>query len=577
MRFLVIACIVVLTVATVPTSVADTNSDHHWNGYVLDRVTVSNHVLINQNYDYYSLQTGNPDVVVVAFIFTTCPDVCPVITSNLIQAEKQLDDVDYQFISITVDPATDSPAVLREYMEDYGATWPHLTAELEDLEMVWKDFGISVLTEEIENHEHEDSNAHNHESSDDSTVMVVMPDGETSSHEVIPTGLDQLTASAYQEDWIINSSYSTWGTFVSGINNDDAPSDYSWWWELHSWNESSNSWNSADVGIDSIDVGHLAFAPNSTDDIAIPTPQSDNDTFVIVQSDGASEISELSEINAWHMSLGALDSFVAADSDWGHYMTTINGIEAPADYSWWWQLHYWDEGTESWNESSVGMDMLVDKQHIVWAPNSTSDDSIPAPDSYMIHKLGVVYPDGNYALFDNKYFDTNNISAMKHTIQTLENNDVELMTSGADVTSINSIESEYELYMWHDMGSFSHWMSTSDSANESMLIDDASHYAWVANGQDADNLPSPLVDPEEEKNETSTSHSTQTFILDADWKPKVVFVGYDWDVDLFVEDVRRAANLKSGPGDSDNGLPGFSAVTVITGLGLAIFASSRED
>ena len=577
MRFLVIACIVVLTVATVPTSVADTNSDHHWNGYVLDRVTVSNHVLINQNYDYYSLQTGNPDVVVVAFIFTTCPDVCPVITSNLVQAEKQLDDVDYQFISITVDPATDSPAVLREYMEDYGATWPHLTAELEDLEMVWKDFGISVLTEEIENHEHEDSDAHNHDSSDDSTVMVVMPDGETSSHEVIPTGLDQLTASAYQEDWIINSSYSTWGTFVSGINNDDAPSDYSWWWELHSWNESSNSWNSADVGIDSIDVGHLAFAPNSTDDIAIPTPQSDNDTFVIVQSDGTSEISELSEINAWHMSLGALDSFVAPDSDWGHYMTTINGIEAPADYSWWWQLHYWDEGTESWNESSVGMDMLVDKQHIVWAPNSTSDDSIPAPDSYMIHKLGVVYPDGNYALFDNKYFDTNNISAMKHTIQTLENNDVELMTSGADVTSINSIESEYELYMWHDMGSFSHWMSTSDSANESMLIDDASHYAWVANGQDADNLPSPLVDPEEEKNETSTSHSTQTFILDADWKPKVVFVGYDWDVDLFVEDVRRAANLKSGPGDSDNGLPGFSAVTVITGLGLAIIASSRED
>ena len=147
------------------------------------------------------------------------------------------------------------------------------------------------------------------------------------------------------------------------------------------------------------------------------------------------------------MSLGALDSFVAPDSDWGHYMTTINGIEAPADYSWWWQLHYWDEGTESWNESSVGMDMLVDKQHIVWAPNSTNDDSIPAPDSYMIHKLGVVYPDGNYALFDNKYFDTNNISAMEHTIQTLENNDVELMTSGADVTSINSIESEYELYM----------------------------------------------------------------------------------------------------------------------------------
>ena len=85
MRCLVLSVVTLLAMSTIPTITAG-GSDKHWNGYVLDRSSVKNHVLIDQNYDYYSLQTGSHDVVVVAFIFTTCPDVCPVITSNLIQA-----------------------------------------------------------------------------------------------------------------------------------------------------------------------------------------------------------------------------------------------------------------------------------------------------------------------------------------------------------------------------------------------------------------------------------------------------------------------------------------------------------
>ena len=72
----------------------------------------------------------------------------------------------------------------------------------------------------------------------------------------------------------------------------------------------------------------------------------------------------MDELNAWHMSIGALDSFVAPDSDWGHYMTTIDEVEAPADYSWWWALHYWEETNESWMVSDVGMDS--------WSASNTS-------------------------------------------------------------------------------------------------------------------------------------------------------------------------------------------------------------
>ena len=575
MRWLALSIVTLLAVSTLPTGIAG-EQNHHWNGYVLDRKSIPNHVMVNQDYDYYSLHTGDHDVVVVAFIFTTCPDVCPLITNNLIQAEKQLEDVDYQFISITVDPATDSPAVLKAYMEDYDITWPHLTAGQDIIEQVWGDFGISVITEEIENHDHD----HSHGSDDhESSVMVVMPDGGMMSHEVEPTGWDQLTAIAHSEEWVINSSYGSFGNFVSGINNDEAPADYSWWWDLHIWNMTANSWESAPVGIDSIDAGILAFAPNSTDDSAITAPDMTNDTeFYIVQSDGSTISGVIDEVNAWHMTLAALESFDAPDSEYGHYMSSINDVSAPSDYSWSWQLHYWNETSESWIESQLGMDSLYEKEHIAWAPNSTADETIPSPGSEMVHKLGVVYPNGDAAIYDGQYFAMGtDVSAMEHTSHTFGQNGVEFETTDEDVSSIAGIDGDYNLYIWHNMGEYSHWMSTSDSANESILMEDANHYAWVADGQDVSSLGDPEQVDEEEETETSTSHSTQTFILNGDWEPKVVFLGYDWDVDLFVEDVKRAAGTTDDPDDHEDSIPGFTFVTVASGIGLAIIAASRDE
>jgi cytochrome oxidase Cu insertion factor (SCO1/SenC/PrrC family) len=580
MRWFAIAIATTLALSMLPITHIVQGSDHHWNGYVLDREKISDHVLINENYDYYSLKKGTHDVIVVAFIFTTCPDVCPVITSNLVSAEKQLDGVDYQFISITVDPATDTPAVLREYMDNYGASWPHLTAELEDIQAVWDDFMIQVNTTELENndhgHDHSGEETHSHEDKE-TTVMVALPGGDIYFENVELNGFDQLTASAYKNGWTINSSSSQFGTFVSGTNGDDAPADYSWWWELHSWNTTSEAWEASMMGIDSIEAGNLAFAPNSTDDTVIPAPQGDDASFTIVQSNGSSDTAVMNELNAWHMSMGALETFEAPDSEYGHYMTSIDGVEAPADYSWWWALHYWEETNESWMLSDVGMDSLVDKQHILWAPNSTDLSSIPAPDDYMVHKLGVVYADGSTELFDAQYYNMAEVSAIEHTKIALSQNDIDYYETDSTLTSIEGSDSNYSLYIWHDMGSFSHWMSVSDSADDAMLMEDANHFAWVAEGQDASNLPSPEVDPDEVKNETSTSHSTQTFILNSDWKPKVVFVGYDWNVDHFVEDVKRAANLNSHPDDHENGLPGFTFVTLTAGIGLAIIASSRDE
>ena len=57
-------------------------------------------------------------VVVVFFGFTQCPDVCPTTLSELAEAKRELgaDGARVQGIFVTVDPARDTPEVLRAYV-----------------------------------------------------------------------------------------------------------------------------------------------------------------------------------------------------------------------------------------------------------------------------------------------------------------------------------------------------------------------------------------------------------------------------------------------------------------------------
>lgn len=59
---------------------------------------------------------------VASFIFTRCAYTCPTITLAMKNLHDQLDDVDMQFVGITVDPKYDSPEVLKKYAEAYDST-----------------------------------------------------------------------------------------------------------------------------------------------------------------------------------------------------------------------------------------------------------------------------------------------------------------------------------------------------------------------------------------------------------------------------------------------------------------------
>ena len=80
-------------------------------------------------------------MVVINFIYTSCPDICPIATARLSQVEDKLGEQmgrDFFFISMTVDPEHDTPERLKEYAKAYGAGpgWFFVTGQPADIRAI---------------------------------------------------------------------------------------------------------------------------------------------------------------------------------------------------------------------------------------------------------------------------------------------------------------------------------------------------------------------------------------------------------------------------------------------------------
>ncbi|HEV8354699.1 MAG TPA: SCO family protein [bacterium] len=91
-------------------------------------------------------------LVVLDFIYTHCTDVCPLVTANLARVQRDLTARgwwvrDVVFVSVTTDPAHDTPGVLRTYARRYQADprgWSFLTGPERTLAAVYKAYDIVV-------------------------------------------------------------------------------------------------------------------------------------------------------------------------------------------------------------------------------------------------------------------------------------------------------------------------------------------------------------------------------------------------------------------------------------------------
>ena len=89
-------------------------------------------------------------VLAIAFIYTSCPDICPLLTEKMAQVQAELGP-DFgprvAFVSITVDPVNDTPAALKAYAESQGANlagWSFLTGAPPIVSEVAQRYGVAV-------------------------------------------------------------------------------------------------------------------------------------------------------------------------------------------------------------------------------------------------------------------------------------------------------------------------------------------------------------------------------------------------------------------------------------------------
>ena len=86
-------------------------------------------------------------VLAVTFIYASCTDTCPLLTAKMAELQRRLGR-DFgprvRFVSITVDPAVDTPEVLRGYARAHGADlqgWSFLTGTSAEIKDVVRRYG----------------------------------------------------------------------------------------------------------------------------------------------------------------------------------------------------------------------------------------------------------------------------------------------------------------------------------------------------------------------------------------------------------------------------------------------------
>ncbi|WP_296447835.1 SCO family protein [Rhodoferax sp. UBA5149] len=100
--------------------------------------------LTDHNGQPRSLKDFAGKVVVLFFGYTQCPDVCPTSMAELAEVKKLLgqDGERLQGLFVTVDPARDTPAVLKAYMANFDPTFLALYTTPEKLEALAKEYKV---------------------------------------------------------------------------------------------------------------------------------------------------------------------------------------------------------------------------------------------------------------------------------------------------------------------------------------------------------------------------------------------------------------------------------------------------
>jgi cytochrome oxidase Cu insertion factor (SCO1/SenC/PrrC family) len=105
--------------------------------------------LIDQSGQPLTLKDLQGKVVLLTFTYSSCTDVCPLITAAMAILQQRLTAAERDqafFLSVTTEPEVDTPAVLHAYAKRLGAdlaSWAFLTGHPQAVQEVWQAFRLT--------------------------------------------------------------------------------------------------------------------------------------------------------------------------------------------------------------------------------------------------------------------------------------------------------------------------------------------------------------------------------------------------------------------------------------------------
>lgn len=100
---------------------------------------VPNFSFTNQNGETITNADYLEKVYVIEFFFTTCPTICPRMNRNMVDIQNEFEGFkDFGVASFTINPANDTPEVLKAYAEKYNVTNPNWNFLTGDKDAIYK-------------------------------------------------------------------------------------------------------------------------------------------------------------------------------------------------------------------------------------------------------------------------------------------------------------------------------------------------------------------------------------------------------------------------------------------------------
>ena len=124
--------------------------------YVKKYHRIGDFSLLNQNGNNVTQEDYKNKIYVADFFFTTCPDICPIMTGNMLYLQENLKDTNVMLASFSVTPKIDTVEVLKEYSTLKGvddSKWNLMTGDKKQIyDLARKSYLVAKAIPDGKNH-----------------------------------------------------------------------------------------------------------------------------------------------------------------------------------------------------------------------------------------------------------------------------------------------------------------------------------------------------------------------------------------------------------------------------------------